>query len=417
MRSVEILQTALGKNLSCMHPRRKAALWRVVTGLIIGGTACLTALGRSLPGSTSEKHRIKAVDRLLGNEALHGELDQIYRAIAHWLLEGVRTPAIAVDWTGAGAHHDELSAKLCSDGRAVPLYSLIFAKNKYAQSDAHQEFLRRLSTILPAGCKPILITDAGFHYRWFAEVRRYNWHYIGRIRGRSYVKIDGRQLTLQQVHRLARTQPKDLGNAVLSASHPHAHRLVLSPQPKRKGRKRLTRRGKPGRTTTDYKASKSAREPWVLATSLTVEAASVFRAYSLRMQIEQSFRDRKSHRHGWSMHLTVTRSRQRLAVLHMIASLAELAVQLVGRAIAVTDVSRGFQANTTRKRRVLSYFFLGCRTCRAGVAHTASQLRVAIKDLIQTIKINAQLFLMELVVDRILRTRPSALRIRCTACF
>jgi hypothetical protein len=410
VRSVEILQSAIGENLSSIHPRRVAAVWRAVTGLIVGGTASLTALGRSLPGETSEKHRIKAVDRLLGNKALHEEHDQVYRAIAHWLLKGVRIPAIAVDWTGAGAHHDELSAKLCSDGRALPLFSLVFVKGRYVQSNAHQEFLRRLSNILPAGCKPILITDAGFHNEWFAEVRRYNWHYIGRIRGRSFVKLAGRQLTLQQVHRLAGSQAKDLGMAILSVTQPHAHRLVLSAQPRAKGRKRLTRRGKPGRATTDHKASKGAREPWVLATSLVSDAASVVRAYGFRMQIEQSFRDRKCYRHGWSMRLAITRSPERLAVLHVIASLAELAVQIAGRAVAVTNVSLGFQANTTRKRRVLSYFFLGCRACRTGVMHTTSQLRGALKGLVHTIKCNARLFATELVVDAIVRSRPSALR-------
>ena len=411
MRSVELLQSTLKKYLSRMHPRREAAVWRAVTGLILGGKACLTALGRSLPGSTSDKHRIKAVDRLLGNTALHRELDQIYRAVAHLLLKGVRTPVIAVDWTGAGAHHYELSAKLCCDGRALPLYSLVFAKQSFSYSIAHREFLHNLAGILPVGCKPILVTDAGFQLAWFGEVRRHSWHYIGRVRGHRYVWLDGQKLTLQQLHRRAAAHPRDLGIARLSLSDHHGRRLVLSPQRHGKGRQRLTRKGKPGRNTTDRKTSQGAREPWVLATSLQADAAFIVHAYSLRMQIEQAFRDRKCYRHGWNMRLTVTRSRERLAVLLMVASLAELAVQLVGRAMANTPQGYSFQANTTRKQRVLSYFFLGCHACRRGLEHTALELRAAFTALVQTIETHGKHFVAELIRSPRL---PNALRGRAS---
>jgi hypothetical protein len=380
----------------------------VVTGLVIGGRACLTALGRALPGETSEKHRIKAVDRLLGNPALHREIDQVYRAIAHWLLKNVRTPIIAVDWTGAGAHHFELSAKICSDGRALPLYSLVYAKGQYVQGVAHREFLRGLASILPKGCRPIVVTDAGFHSEWFAEVRRYNWHYIGRVRGTAHVTLNDQELTLRQLHRYAGARPKELIGAFVSAGR-LTQRLILSAQPQHKGRERLTLKGKPGRKTVDLKASQSAREPWVLATSLQSDAAFVVHAYSLRMQIEESFRDRKSYRNGWSMRLAVTRSRKRLAVLLMLASLAELAVEMAGRAVVHAGRSFGFQANTTRKHRVLSFFFLGCRVCRTGVEHTQSELRAALASLIQTIVRNAKPFLAELPRLARARRRPSSL--------
>ena len=408
MRSVEILQAAFGKNLSGMHPRREAAMWRAVIGLIIGGKACLTALGRSLPGATSDKHRIKAVDRLLGNAALHREIDVVYRAVAHWLLKHVRTPVIAVDWTGAGAHHYELSAKLCSDGRALPLYSMVFAKHEYNYRGANRQFLRGLASILPFGCVPIVVTDAGFGHAWFRDVRRLNWHYIGRIRGGSHAKLGGRWYTLQQLHRRAGSFSQDLGVAIMTRNAPQAHRLVLAPRPTYQGRKRMTRRGTPGRSTTDRSASKGAREPWVLATSLQSDAAAIVRAYRLRMQIEESFRDRKSARHGWSMHLTVTRNRNRMAVLLMLASLAELAVQLVGRSVATTRASFGFQANTTRNHRVLSFFFMGCRACRIGLEHTARQLHIALLALLATLERNARPFAPLLQGALSARQRPRA---------
>lgn len=392
MRCIEILQTATQKNLQNVHRRRQHAVWRAVAGAIQGRQLCLTSLGRALPGSTTDKHRIKAVDRLLGNRALHRELETFYRALAAWLLKRVKTPIIAVDWTGAGAHHYELSAKLCSDGRALPLYSLVFPKNDYGTVRAHRRFLLGLASIVPRDCTPILVTDAGFHYNWFDEVTWLGWHYIGRVRGRSQVYVNGAWRPIQTLYQRARRKPQNLGRLMVPRRKPQVRRLVLSQLPKLKGRKRLTHRGTPGRRATDIKAAKAAREPWLLATSLESNPKFVVRAYSLRMQIEETFRDQKSYRNGLSMHLATTRSCERMAVLILIASLAKIVVQLVGRAVAGTRVARQFQANTVRHRRVFSFFFLGCRALQQHWAPTDARLRAAIHECLATLQTNAQDF-------------------------
>lgn len=396
MRCVQILQSAVHENLRAVHARRLAAVWLTVTALISGGRCGLSALGRSLPGSTAEKHRIKKVDRLLGNPALHDEINLFYRAIAQLLLKNVKAPIIAVDWSEAGAHHDELSAKICSDGRALPLLSLVVRKNEYVRCEVQNELLDQLSSILPSKCTPIFLTDAGFHYNWFDAVQRYNWHYIGRVRGNHYVVLRGRRLTLKQLHGRAGRTTRDLGTALVSIKQLRLERLVLSAQPNTKGRKRRSRKGTVRRSNTDRQMAKGAREPWVLATSLPSFAPDIVQAYRLRMQIEQSFRDRKSTRYGWAMRQTETRSAERLAVLLLIASLADISVQLEGRAAAATKLSADFQANTTTTRRVLSHLFLGCRVCRSGIMHTAAQLLAAMQSLLETIRTNAQPFVTHL---------------------
>jgi Transposase DDE domain len=391
VRAVEILRSAIEENLVGVHQRRLDSLWRAVAGLVRGGQLYLTGLGRALPGATSEKHRIKAVDRFLGNKRLHLEIHKFYRAIAAWLLARVQTPVIAVDWTGAGPHHCELSAKLCSDGRALPLLSLVFAARDFAYAGANQQLLRELAAILPKGCKPILVTDAGFGLDWFDAVAAYGWDYVGRVRGTIQLVVHGNQCNMKQLHRLAGSHAKDLGTVSLGMTRTRSRRLILSSQPRLKGRKRRSRRGKPRRARTDRMASKGAREPWVLATSLPSTASAVVKIYALRMQIEQSFRDRKSQRTGWSMRLANTRSIERMAVLMLIASLAELAAQLVGRAVAKTHASRGFQANTIRSRRVHSFVFLGARAVRTGIDTAHQALRRAASALLATIFRNAQL--------------------------
>ena len=95
---------------------------RAVLAVIVGGKLSLTALGRALPAETADKHRIKAIDRLLGNRLLHRETALFYRALAPWLLRKTRNPVIAVDWTGVGPHHYELSAMTSElDGTALIL--------------------------------------------------------------------------------------------------------------------------------------------------------------------------------------------------------------------------------------------------------------------------------------------------------
>jgi len=190
-----------------------------VLAVIIGGKLCLTALGRALPAATTDKHRIKAIDRLLGNRLLHGEIPLFYRALAAWLLRKTCCPVIAVDWTGVGPHHFELSAKLCADGRALPLYSRVFLKKLQGNRAAHRALLMELASILPPGSTPVFVTDSGFHSNWFEDVVWHGWNYIGRVRGSTHAAVDGRWYKLRGLYRRASSRIKDLGWALLPSTN------------------------------------------------------------------------------------------------------------------------------------------------------------------------------------------------------
>jgi hypothetical protein len=98
MRASAILQAKLRDGAEILHVKQWAALWRGVAGLLSGGQLWLTALGRSLPGQTGDKHRIKAVDRLLGCTAIQRGAAQLYAVISAFLLRRIRRPIILVDW-------------------------------------------------------------------------------------------------------------------------------------------------------------------------------------------------------------------------------------------------------------------------------------------------------------------------------
>ncbi|KTD50875.1 Transposase, IS4-like [Legionella quateirensis] len=86
--------------------------------------------------------------------------------------------------------------------------------------------------------------------------------------------------------------------------------------------------------------------------------------YKRRMTIEGSFRDTKSTEFGFSFEENKTVITARYIVWLMLAALASFIAWIVGYAAEKEKLHYKFQANTYRHRRVLSFFYLGCRIIR-----------------------------------------------------
>ncbi len=357
MRALEIVQQRLRSRLGFLHEARWRALWRTVHALIVGKKLWLTAIGRSLPTTARPKHAIKAVDRLLGNRHLHRERFSIAAALADMLIPTGGQPILLIDTVEVRHRLVAITAALAYDGRAFPLWSTRVSHYKPKIRDVRR-FLDELARILPEGCSPVLVTDAGFETPWLLEVEAHGWDYISRLRGMTQVLFQGEWIGLKKLRSFATNRPKNLGVLTMVRSRRHARRVVMSKLPVCHHRQVATRRG-PGRGTNYHVYRQNAHEPLVLTTSLTSNAHDVVRLYRLRMQIEQSFRDLKNHRWGWSLRHCLTRSRQRLEVLFLIAAIALLVQQTVGAAAEHLGLHRHHQANTVRRRRVLSHFVLG----------------------------------------------------------
>ena len=134
---------------------------------------------------------------------------------------------------------------------------------------------------------------------------------------------------------------------------------------KSKRRKSKTREGKKKQDSHTKDYSRSAREPWLLASSLgganNLHAKRIIKLYKTRMQIEEGFRDLKSSRYGLSFEQSYSRGIMRLENLLLIAMLASLIAWLTGWLGEKKQLHRRFQVNSTKSRRVLSLFFLGCQ--------------------------------------------------------
>jgi hypothetical protein len=77
------------------------------------------------------------------------------------------------------------------------------------------------------------------------------------------------------------------------------------------------------------------------------------------MEIEETFRDLKSHRWGFALRYAQTKNPKRLEMLLLVAVLATFILWLLGLATKARQWERHFQANTERRRSVLSTVFLG----------------------------------------------------------
>ena len=371
MVALSLLERWLGRNCTSMHAGRRQAVVKVLGALLRGGKAMLTDIGRHVAAGGYEKHGIKCADRLIGNRLLHaGRLD-VYRALAHWLLSQTLRPWVIVDWSdvelGRRHRHLMLKAAVPVGGRALTIYEEVHPLKRFNNPKIHRRFLDRLQAVLPSHCCPIVITDAGFRGPWFEAVSALGWDWIGRVRNRVNYQLSGEQRwrPLRSLYARATRTPTSVGQGWLSSKQSYACQLHLYQGFKRgPGRPRQASRVKPNQR----KKRTRAREPWVLATSLSTRhwsAKRVVRAYQKRMQIEETFRDLKSHRWGYSLQYAYSRSTQRLETLLLLTTLATLSTWLVGLAAKSADLVKHFQANTEKRRTVLSLFFVGRRILKS----------------------------------------------------
>ena len=372
MQAQQVLHKLLTTVCSMMHQTRRIALEVNVLAALSGTRLTVTDLGRSIHSPARQKHCIKRADRLLSNPHLHRERESVYAELAR-LFVGSRTrPLIIVDWSDLDEckRHFLLRASLAVEGRSVTLYEQVHTLKTKEKPKTHLKFLKKLKALLPRSCRPIIVSDAGFRVPWFKQVESFGWDWIGRVRNRTFVQWQAAEVEDKAswfpgktLYAQATQRPKRLGAARLARSNPIDCQLIVY-KAKPKGRVHKNRLGQKAMNSYSRKHAVSAKEPWLLATSLPVTstlAKRVVACYVQRMQIEESFRDMKSTRFGLSLELHLTWQVERLQVLLLIANMALLVAWLLGKATELTEQHWQYQANTVRERKVLSTIFIGLK--------------------------------------------------------
>jgi hypothetical protein len=363
VRIANILQRQFVEDLVGIHAARLRLVFTAAYALLRAGRISLTSIGRAIAVQTSHKHGIKRVDRLLGNERLWTERVVFFRAIARRVISTGSRPIVIVDWTSFNPKIWSLVAAVSFEGRAVIIYSEAHPISRYLKPAIHRRFLHRLRDVLPRGCAPIVVTDAGFRSPWMEQVVALGWDYVCRLRGLARLRESGTFLwrSLRSLFPSVGRGATDFGVHELGLRKRYRARVVgfaSSPPKYRHGRHWPEKWGDLGRSRLN-KQLRCAQEPWMLATSLQSDPESVIKHYRRRMQIEETFRDAKDPRFGLAMTHAHTKSAHRVDILMLLVSFAHLLSILAGFIAEACNAHRRYQANTVHSRRVFSLSRLG----------------------------------------------------------
>ena len=367
MQAEKVCHKLLMNTCPTMHNRRRGSLQANVMAALSGTRLTVTDLGRAIDSLAKPKHCIKRTDRLLSNRHCHAEREAIYAELVQGLIGSHKRPIIIVDWSDMDEckRHFLLRASLAMEGRSITLYEEVHTVKTKEKPGSHLAFMKTLNTMVAADCQPIVVSDAGFRVPWFKLVESFGWDWIGRVRNRTFVELgdDETWFPCKTLYDRATTTPRALGCAHMVRSNPIVCQLVLY-QAKPKGRVHKNRLGQKAKNSYSRKHAAAGTEPWLLATSLAPYsklAKRVVEFYTLRMQIEESFRDLKSTRFGLSLGYHLTYQVERLQVMLVIAALALMVAWLMGKATELTEQHWQYQANSIKKRKVLSTIFIGLR--------------------------------------------------------
>lgn len=215
MHATHLLNKELSTRCQAIHARRRQSLLDSVNALLHGKKLSVTGIGRAIQSTAYEKHNIKRSDRLIGNRHLHQERRMLYQALAHRLIGRQRQPVILVDWSDLSADREFhlLRASLPVGGRALTLYEETHHQQYEGNPRVHERFLLALKTILPYGCRPIIVTDAGYRVPWFKAVQALGWDFVGRIGGHTMISPQSKAewIRVEHVFDTATSRPRYLG--------------------------------------------------------------------------------------------------------------------------------------------------------------------------------------------------------------
>lgn len=363
MKIQDALRDVLQEQCPGIHNNRLESILDIAEGLRESQNLSMAAIGRKLSGESKVKHKIKKVDRCLGNKHLHKELADLYMGLSHFIFEKLkhlRENTIVIDlcYLKDDRMIQMLSAQLCTRGMTLPLYQEVFAEGEL--KGRTESFLMQLSKIIPPEKKVIIVMDAGFQVEWFRLIESHGWGWVCRIRQGKDIQINNQWISIKDYIPKVGLTTKDQGMALLTKTHNYSCRLVTTRKAPQ-GRTQKISRNKTSSKIASSSYSQSAKEPWILATNLTDDthkASEIVALYAKRMQIEESFRAIKSHQFGLSARYVRTMDVNRWAVLMLLAAIALISYWVIGVIGHYNGMQKIFQVNTSNRRQ-FSYFTLG----------------------------------------------------------
>ena len=366
MKASELCHKNIQKSYPNIHKTRLISLMTAVNTACTGQNVSVTGLGRKMKdlSKTTTKHDIKRIDRLIGNQHLHNDRFCFYQYMSKQLIGPQEYPLLIVDWSPIPGKtlFQLLRVSIPMGGRTLTIYEGCFEEKYLNSPKVHQDILEDIALILPETViAPIFLSDAIFKTPWFDAVEKQGWYWISRVRGQVQLSLNQDDFEgCTSIMTKATSTATLLKDVRYSKATKHACQGVLY-HGTIKGRHQKKKRGgisKDGKSR--YYADK-AKQPWLLVHHLPEKlqkAPKIIQLYRYRMQIEEGFRDTKSHHYGIGLSHAHSRSTQRYDNLLLIASLALFLLWCIGKAAVNKNIHYQLQSNTERKRVVLSHIFL-----------------------------------------------------------
>ena len=328
----------LEEKVEGMRRSRAKTLASIVGGAMRMNGSGVLALGRAMDGPTAAKHRIKRVDRFLGNQQV--EIDLVNEALFHQFRPHDEPVVVLADWTDRHPFQ-QLVLALPRDGRAIPFYSITVEKGDGTGAhdglmiEAETEALEALGCMCGDVIRPIIIADRGFgNTRWLGDIQNRGWQFVQRISREIYVETQDYNGLLYELGIRRGWKPRDWGEGTMTNYHFGPIRLV-----------------------TVYE--READKPWFLVTNLKGKTPrTIVNLYKRRMWIEAMFRDLKNSNWGLGMdHVRLT-NEGRFDRHFLILTLAYIFLFAFGAAAESAGLGEQLKANTV-EQRVLSLARIG----------------------------------------------------------
>lgn len=326
------------ENVEGMRRSRLKTMAAIVSGAMRMQGSGVLALGRAMEGPSAAKHRIKRVDRFLGNEQV--ELDAVSEALFHEFRPSQGDVVVLADWTDR-FDFQTLILALPRDGRALPFFSITVKKGTGTGEEdglmiaAEAEALETLARLCGDTISPVIIADRGFgNTRWLGDIQKRGWRFVQRLACNHYVEVEHYIGVLGELGMRKGWRARDYGHGTMGEKEFGPIRLV-----------------------SVYE--RDAKEPWYLVTNLMDESPAVIvKRYKRRMWIEALIRDLKNRDWGLGMDKARLTTTGRIDRHFIVLALAYVLLVAFGAAAETLGLGDQLKANTVAQR-VLSLARIG----------------------------------------------------------
>lgn len=300
------------QKLPDLHGQPTRTLVMMVSAFIAAGGPWLSEMGRKLaewPCTLQEK--VKRMSRFLCKSEF--DVQDAFRSLGHKIIETIahvypqRMIEVALDWTDLGEFMG-LWLSLPYHGRALPLACVVLPKANLleAMTDTELELIRGFLSPLPLEIRSriVILADRGFaKLEVFQAIEALKAHWVIRLPRHRHIRQAGDWIELQDIP-MASGATCLMGQVECIKEQPTRVYLAIR------------------RLTPEEHDPKDDDDTWYVARDLP-EGQNLLDRYSRRFQIEEMFRDFKSH-------LNIDRHRlgteESVGKMMLIASLAYLVI-------------------------------------------------------------------------------------------